>query len=439
MKGVYSSPEAVLSRTTQQALFPDTAYGHDSGGTPEKIPDMTFDSFKNFHSTYYHPANSRMFFYGNDDPTKRLEVLDAYLKDFDKIDVRKSSMQYQKRFATPKLVETVYPTSSAAEMKHMYTMNWVVNDAPLEQKEKLALSVLNHLLFATADSLMRKTLMESGLGDGIIADYGDELLQGTLEVGMRYILFCGVVCTDVNYLNCWLTCFFRGVPPENREALNELIMKTFAHLADKGFDESAIQASMNTVEFHLREFNTGGYPKGLSLMLGMMPEWIHDRDPVEAIQFEAPLSQLKADITANVPVFQELIKKYVLDNPHRVVVDMKPDSDFEKNRQAAEDAHLAQVRENMSPSELEEVVRATRDLLVVQAAEDSPAAKATLPRLELGDIDTRQSEIPIVVETLPGAAMLSRGSDRADNSKLLCHALPTSGILYANVAIDIAG
>lgn len=229
------------------------------------------------------------------------------------------------------------------------------------------------------------------------------------------------------------------MPPENREALHELILKTFSHLAESGFEESAVKASMNTVEFHLREFNTGGYPKGLSLMLGMMPEWIHDRDPVEAIQFEGPLSKLKGDIAANVPVFQDLIKKYVLDNTHKVVVDMKPDSEFENNRQGAEAAHLAQVRGDMSPADLEAVVRTTRELLVVQAAEDSPEAKATLPRLELGDIDTRQSEIPITVEALPGTAMSSRGPDCAENSKLLCHALPTSGILYANVAIDIAG
>ena len=34
------------------------------------------------------------------------------------------------------------------------------------------------------------------------------------------------------------------------------------------------QASMNTVEFSLREFNTGGFPKGLSLMLAVMPNWL---------------------------------------------------------------------------------------------------------------------------------------------------------------------
>ena len=33
MKGVYSSPDSLLGRATQQALFPDNAYGVDSGET----------------------------------------------------------------------------------------------------------------------------------------------------------------------------------------------------------------------------------------------------------------------------------------------------------------------------------------------------------------------------------------------------------------------
>lgn len=33
-----------------------------------------------FHAKYYHPSNGRFWFYGDDDPTKRLAVLDAYLK-----------------------------------------------------------------------------------------------------------------------------------------------------------------------------------------------------------------------------------------------------------------------------------------------------------------------------------------------------------------------
>jgi hypothetical protein len=46
MKGVYSSPDSVNGRFTQQALFPDNSYAADSGGDPVAIPDLTFDEFK---------------------------------------------------------------------------------------------------------------------------------------------------------------------------------------------------------------------------------------------------------------------------------------------------------------------------------------------------------------------------------------------------------
>jgi hypothetical protein len=33
-------------RVVQQALFPDNAYRHDSGGDPAVIPDLTFEQFQ---------------------------------------------------------------------------------------------------------------------------------------------------------------------------------------------------------------------------------------------------------------------------------------------------------------------------------------------------------------------------------------------------------
>jgi hypothetical protein len=49
MKGVYSSPDSVLARECQQALFPDNTYGVDSGGDPRNIPDLGFKEFQDFH------------------------------------------------------------------------------------------------------------------------------------------------------------------------------------------------------------------------------------------------------------------------------------------------------------------------------------------------------------------------------------------------------
>ena len=82
MKGVYSDPESVLGRAAQQALFPSNTYAVDSGGDPLAIPDLTFEGFTGFHREFYHPSNSRVFFYGDDPVPARLELLDSYLADF---------------------------------------------------------------------------------------------------------------------------------------------------------------------------------------------------------------------------------------------------------------------------------------------------------------------------------------------------------------------
>jgi Zn-dependent M16 (insulinase) family peptidase len=33
-----------------------------------------------FHAKYYHPSNGRFWFYGDDDATKRLQILDGFLR-----------------------------------------------------------------------------------------------------------------------------------------------------------------------------------------------------------------------------------------------------------------------------------------------------------------------------------------------------------------------
>ena len=61
-------------------------------------------------------------------------------------------------------------------------------------------------------------------------------------------------------------------------------MSELEALAVKGFSASAVEAAVNTIEFSLRENNTGSFPRGLSLMLRAVNAWIYDRDPFQPIQ-----------------------------------------------------------------------------------------------------------------------------------------------------------
>lgn len=62
------------------------------------------------------------------------------------------------------------------------------------------------------------------------------------------------------------------------------MLDKLAELAQSGFSEGAVEAAINTIEFSLRENNTGSFPRGLSLMLRAMGAWIYDRDPYTPIQ-----------------------------------------------------------------------------------------------------------------------------------------------------------
>lgn len=44
--------------------------------------------FEVLQGKYYHPSNAKFWFYGDDPADARLELVDKYLSEFDKIEVR---------------------------------------------------------------------------------------------------------------------------------------------------------------------------------------------------------------------------------------------------------------------------------------------------------------------------------------------------------------
>lgn len=89
----------------------------------------------------------------------------------------------------------------------------------------------------------------------------------------------------VSHTICLFCCLLlQGVEPSNTAAVEKLILDKLAELAATGFTAGAIEAAVNTIEFSLRENNTGSFPRGLSLMLRAVGAWIYGRDPYTPIQ-----------------------------------------------------------------------------------------------------------------------------------------------------------
>ena len=53
MKGALSEPDSVLYDGLSAALFPDTTYRFESGGTPAAIPTLTYEAVSYTHLDVY--------------------------------------------------------------------------------------------------------------------------------------------------------------------------------------------------------------------------------------------------------------------------------------------------------------------------------------------------------------------------------------------------
>jgi Zn-dependent M16 (insulinase) family peptidase len=406
MKGAYSNPDDLLGDRARQSLFPDNTYGVDSGGDPRHIPDLTYAQFKSFHDTFYHPSNSYIYFYGDDDPEQRLRLMDQYLQGFQAIDVD-SQVKLQPVFEKPRRVQISYdPGEDALGKKGMLVVNWMMPEFD-DPKTIIGVSILNHILIGTPASPLRKALIDSGLGEDLAGGGLDWMLrQWMFSTGLK-----GMLVNESYQL-------------VDEATVESLILGTLTELSEKGIDPNTVAASLNTVEFSLRENNTGAFPRGLWLMLRALSTWLYDRTPLVGLAFEDQLNDIKARLKNGERYFENLIQEYFLENPHRTTLVMQPEPGLNQRSDAEEEQRLVSARERMSASEMQKIIEDTQWLKEIQVTPDPPEALATIPSLGLNDLDKENKLIPLEIIAEEG-------------SQVLFHDLFTNGIVYLDVGMNL--
>ena len=398
MKGAFSSPESVLARHCLHALFPDTVYALESGGDPEAIPSLTYEAFQNFHASYYHPSNARFFFWGDDPEAERLEQLAKVLDRFTAIQPD-SAVALQPQLKAPR--KTSVPFAASEGDAHMVVVNWLGPDV-MDVQAVLAFTMLEHILLGMPASPLRRALIESGLGEDLAGQgLESELRQLTFDAGLK------------------------GVAKENVDTVERLILETLRSLAEQGISSNMAEAAVNSVEFLLRENNSGRFPVGLSVMLRSLTTWLHGGDPLAPLRFEGPLAAIKAALERKEPFFETLITRWLIDNPHRVTVVLSPDSTLAQLQEDNEKAKIAALTAAMTEADRQKLAQDAQNLHTWQTTPDNAEALAAIPRVGVGDLPQHNALVP--TERL-----------EPQTPPTLFHPLPTSGIIYAEAAFDLS-
>lgn len=401
MKGSLSDPLTRLYHAVKAALFPDVMYRFNSGGDPAEILNLTYQQFKLFHQEHYHPANSFIFVYGDIEESKRLALLDEYLSRFDsstlKIEVE---LQPLKELSFTTAVHTYDPGDDETDAGSITAAGWLFPELT-DPLAVLELSMLNYILNGSSAAPLYKALIDSGLGDTIVGGgIHTELRQSYYSIGLK------------------------GIKEEDAGAVKEIILSTLTSLCRDGIDQDLIDAALNTIEFSLRENNTGGYPRGLVCMLRALGTWIYDGDPLSMLAYEEPLQQLKDKLETREQLFEPLLKKYFLSNSHSAQILLIPEKGKADAERKKEVAKLSACKQNFSEAELQEIVDETRRLKAFQEAPDDPEDLAKIPVLHVSDLDRSSREIPTVTET-------------EGDITFLMHPLETSGVVYLDLAFPL--
>ncbi len=400
MKGVYSSPDSRFGEVCQQSLFPDTTYGFDSGGDPVVIPQLTFDAFRRFHRLHYHPSNALVFFYGNDDPEARLRHLAEFFRPFRRKRVE-DPVALQAPFTEPRRVVlpfAVEPDAPGAD-RGFAALNWALPE-PNDPVRLLSFSLFSYMLSGTPASPLYQALIESGLGEEVISH---------LETQLRQMMF---------------TAGLRGIRPADTARMEALIMDTLERVVREGFHPELVEAAVNTIEFQLRENNTGGYPRGLAMMLSAVTLWRYGGDPVAGIAFESTLAEVKRRIANQPDFWADMIREHLLANRHHSLVVLEPDPDYGRRREQKERERLERILETWTPARARHVIREVEKLHAAQVQPDPPEALATIPTLQLSDLDPK-------IECFP-----SEETER-EGVRWFTHDLFTSGVVYLDLAFPL--
>ncbi|CRZ35058.1 hypothetical protein DFR55_11114 [Herbinix hemicellulosilytica] len=400
MKGAFSSPEQQLIRLNFNSLFPDTPYGVESGGDPDFIPQLSYEEFLEFHKTYYHPANSYIFLYGDMDFSERLTWLDeAYLSHFDYIKID-SEIPLQKGFDSLKEIEAFYSLSEeeSPDEKTYLSLNVAIGNSKSKELN-LAFQILDYVLFDAPGAPVKQALLDKGIGKDIFSQFGVEYLQSVLSIVAK------------------------NADEDKKHEFLSVIRETLSRLASDRLNERSLQAAINYFEFQYREADYGQLPKGLIYGLRVLSSWLYDdSDLFQNLKDSVHYSSLKEKINSG--FFEKLIKDYLLDNNHASLVVLKPKAGYNKIREGKLKEELAEYKKGLSKGEIQRIIKETVRLKEYQ---EEPLGKDELekiPMLTREDIEPKPQ--PIYNE-----------EKDIDGVKVIHHNLFTNEIAYIRLLFDI--
>ncbi len=371
MKGALAGADSLEENALMRALFPDNCYRYISGGDPASIPDLSYDTFVQTHKRFYSPSNAIIFLDGDLDIDRTLEHIDSGFL---------SRLEKGERIRLPRLQNAVdggvteerFELGEDEEADGKKRIAWGTVIGEYSEREKIvAMQILSDVLCGSNQSLLSKPILSKGLAEDVVMQVLDGIYQPCVKLELQ------------------------NVREENTAEAEKLAFETLERLARDGIDRSQIEASMANLEFSMRERDYGTMPQGLIFSFNILDSFLYGGDPAANLEVGSLFETLKKKAANG--YFEELINKYILNNPHRAKVIMIPSHEAGEERRRKEQERLERESASWSDEERQRLIESQERLEEWQNSEDTREQLNALPRLRLSDISPKPENLPTEV------------------------------------------
>ena len=396
MKGAYSSPEELGETVINKKLYGDSTYGYDSGGCPDNIPDLTYEQFVASHKKFYHPSNAYFFLDGAVLLESALPLIESYVSRYERLECDFS------------IEDGWSGKTETAEIEY---------EISAEEGEENKSRELYGFLSTRFDELL----------DSMALDIAIEAIAGGIESPLQKVILASGLCEkmSINVNNSRLrnniTLEFSNVKDGKGEELYSLFRKTLSEIVAGGINREHLTASMNRQEFTVREMDLGGLPRGIAYNISVFDSWLYGGAPARSLLFGEDFKELRKRLDGE--YFEDLIKKYILENERYTHVIMRPSATLGERRLEEERIFFERESARLTEEEKESIQKEFEALSKWQNEPNSEEAGASIPTLEISDIPESSDAVPMEIAS-------------EDGVEIIRHDMKTGGISYTELFFD---
>ncbi len=395
MKGAYSSPDELSALALNRALYSDSIYCLDSGGSPDAIPALTYEKLKATHQKHYHPSNAKIFLDGDIDLDKLLPLIDSHLSRFDRWEpIVLDSISAPKAVA-PETVRFEISEKESPEGKARIVFGYSVPDSE-DGLAQLTGSIFADLLCSSNASPLKKALLDRGLCKDAVM-YSSRSRHQTVAIEVRD--------TDADKYG----------------EIKETIEKTLDGLIKNGISRDILTSILNRLEFKLRERDFGSLPCGVAFALSAFGGWMYGKSPEDALLYEDKIAALRARLESD--YYEKALAEMITENPHNASVIMLPDPDLSEKNAIIQAQQLQEILSSTTEGEISKIEGDLAALREWQQSEESEEALSSLPTLSISDVPSKSSFREI-------------NESKVDGVKILYPQVNVNGIVYISLYFD---